>query len=192
MVINNKRNNAINVINQSCKLYYWHHWSVFNMNKHLHSCCVTSYYEAFLYDKTVKWITAHDVIARLCSASNQKTESKGWWLSVDLRWCPHSTMTSHQSSLYCMDSRVMWPVSCINVWIGSNKVPFVLKLCLCLTCRWRNPRTKYTWVLTAWCSTCRTKTASSESNVPVQTNSLTLDFMLMWRQHSTTILVVLS
>lgn len=37
------------------------------------------------------------------------------------------------------------------------------RVCLCLTCRWRSPKTKCTWVPTAWCSTCRTKTASSES-----------------------------
>ena len=37
--------------------------------------------------------------------------------------------------------------------------------CVCVPCRWRSPKTKCTWVRTAWCSTCRTKRTSGESEL---------------------------
>lgn len=77
-----------------------------------------------------------------------------------LYWC----WTGLSESAQCWSSDNVPIVFGSSSTVRLRNFPPVLSLYLCLTCRWRSPKTKCTWTPTAWCSTCRTKRASGESS----------------------------
>lgn len=134
----------------SCKLYYWRQmFLVYLMNKHICQLLLSNCF----YIMTVLNLLCDNTF--MFSVQSEDRKPQVWWWSTDpyMVWADNLTVWwPHNRAQYCRWQSghvTRYPVSCMEAVNQLSVFAQAQTVCMCLTCRWRSPRTKCTWMLTA-------------------------------------------